>query len=399
MRKPPITKKGVVQVALWLLIAEFLSGSDWGVHRGLYALFTQQVLSITSFSKIGFVVSVFGITKAVSNLTCGAVSDRIGRKSMIILGLILSGIGGGVIATASSYDLMLLGTAFIGLGGGASFVGIMVSLSEIVEAQKRGLIMGLFELAAYGGSSFGSLLGGVVASAFGLRAPFYTIIALSLLGTLISIMLVKETRKTIIEVKPTTIEPPRQKITRSIKRSIPTYIAGFASKIMDSLVWSFLPLYLLSLRLEVIEITVVSGVFTLVWSFSQPVTGHLSDRLGRKNLITLGLTGASMCILAYPFINNFYLFIAVSTIMGFGAALYYTPLLAMVGDVSPPSLRGTFIGGYRFFRDLGYFLGPILLGIIADTYGLPYTFYSASLILLMAMSIVYVFSRETLGEA
>jgi MFS family permease len=400
MRKHPITKKGVVQVAVWLLIAEFLSGSDWGVHRGLYALFTKQVLSITSFSMIGLVVSVFGVTKAVTNLACGAVSDKIGRKPMIILGLILSGIGGGIIATASSYELMLIGTAFIGLGGGASFVGIMVSLSEIVEAQKRGLIMGLFELAAYGGSSFGSLLGGVVARTLGLRAPFYTIIALSILGTLISIVLVKETKgKKIIEVKQTTVELPRQNIARSIKCSIPTYIAGFASKIMDSLVWSFLPLYLLGLRMEVLEITFVSGIFTLVWSLSQPLTGHLSDRLGRKNLVTLGLTGTSICILSYPFINNYYLFIAVSTVMGFGAALYYTPLLAMVGDVSPPSLRGTFIGGYRFFRDLGYFLGPILLGIIADTYGLPYTFYTASIILLMAMGVVYVFSRETLGLA
>ena len=84
--------------------------------------------------------------------------------------------------------------------------------------------------------------------------------------------------------------------------------------------------------------------------------------------------------------------------MGFGVALYYTPLLAMVGDVSPPNLRGTLIGGYRFFRDLGYVLGPILLGIIADNYGLFSTFYAVSITLLMAMGVVYIFSTETLAK-
>jgi MFS family permease len=148
--------------------------------------------------------------------------------------------------------------------------------------------------------------------------------------------------------------------------------------------------------MDVKEITAVSAVFTLVWSLTQPLTGRWSDHVGRKRLITLGLLSTSICILSYPFITRFYFFIVISIIMGLGAALYYTPLLAMVGDMSPSHLRGTFIGGYRFFRDLGYFLGPIILGAIADGYKLTYTFYAASITMLLAACVIHIFSHETL---
>lgn len=197
----------ILRIVSGLLFIEFLSGVDWGIHRGLSSLFTKEVLLITSFTQIGLVVSVFGLTKAVTNLGFGALSDRIGRKPIIVLGMILSGLGGAMIASAKNYSSMLIGTAFIGLGGGSTFVGIMVSMTETLSS-RIGLAMGLFELAAYGGSSFGTTLGGYIAVAKGLRQPFYLLMVLSAVGAVAGFFLMPETKGFVKEEKQPYLESP-----------------------------------------------------------------------------------------------------------------------------------------------------------------------------------------------
>ena len=180
-----ITPKKIRVVLFSLLVFELVAGIQWGIHRGLSSLFAKQILSITSFTQIGFIVSIFGVSKAITNLIFGAISDRTGRKPVIIVGIILTGIGGAVIGSSTDYVSMLFGTALIGVGGGASFVGIMVSMTEVLPLQ-IGLAMGLFQLAAYGGSSIGTFLGGVFSVSYGLRYPFYSLTIFSGLGAVFS---------------------------------------------------------------------------------------------------------------------------------------------------------------------------------------------------------------------
>jgi MFS family permease len=195
------TPKKTKIVLFSLLVFELVAGIQWGIHRGLSSLFAKQILSITSFTKIGLIVSIFGISKAITNLIFGAISDRTGRKPVIIVGIILTGIGGAVIGSSTGYVSMLFGTALIGVGGGASFVGIMVSMTEVLPLQ-IGLAMGLFQLAAYGGSSIGTFLGGVFSVSYGLRYPFYSLTIFSGLGAVFSFFLLPETKSKKLEGKP-----------------------------------------------------------------------------------------------------------------------------------------------------------------------------------------------------
>jgi len=132
-------------LAVGLLFVESLAGVVWGIQRGLSSLFAKEVLMIASFTQIGMVTSVFGVTKAVTNIGMGALSDRIGRKPVIVVGSIISALGGMVIASTNHFIGMLLGTALIGLGGGSTFVGIMVAMVEAIPS-RIGLAMGLFQL-------------------------------------------------------------------------------------------------------------------------------------------------------------------------------------------------------------------------------------------------------------
>jgi len=386
----------ILPIVAGLLFVEFLAGVVWGIHRGCSSFFTTDILLITSFTKIGLVVSVFGLTKAGTNLGMGALADRIGRKPVIIIGSIISALGGVVIASANNFNDMLLGTAFIGLGGGSTFVGIMVSMAEAIPSQ-TGLAMGLFQLAAYGGSTFGTSLAGYLAVAYGLRQPFYALMVISAIGAIMGLLMIPET-KGFVEDKEATETGSSNSLSSFAKRLGPIYFAGFSSKIMDSLVISFLPLFLTELGMNLERTITIMSAFTLSWALLQPLTGHISDKLGRKRIIVVGLAGSVVSVLSFTITSDFNLLLISALILGVEAALFYTPLVAMVSDIAPPELEGTLIGSYRFFRDLGYFVGPIFLGAIADSYGLTSIFYATSLCLFLAMILFHSASREPTRE-
>jgi len=387
-----IVKKRKILVLASFILLELLAGIEWGIHRGLSSLFAKQVLLITSFTQIGYIVSIFGLSKATTNLIFGVISDKIGRKPVIIIGIILTGLGGALIAAASNYAHMLIGTALIGVGGGATFVGIMVSMTETLPLQ-IGLAMGLFELAAYGGSSIGTYFGGNLALERGLRYPFFVFILISALGAVSSFFILPETK-----IEANDGETPRISLSNYrpyFIKIMPLSLAGFSSKIMDSLMISFLPLYLLERQIGLEGVAVILSAFTLSWALLQPLTGHLSDKLGRKMMTVIGLSGSSMTVIALTLTSNYLYLVFLALFLGFEAALFYTPLVAMVSDIAPPEVEGTLIGSYRFFRDMGYFIGPIILGKIADMYKLDYSIYLTSVILLVAVIVLIFKLKET----
>ena len=387
-----IVKKRKILVLASFILLELLAGIEWGIHRGLSSLFAKQVLLITSFTQIGYIVSIFGLSKATTNLIFGVISDKIGRKPVIIIGIILTGLGGALIAAASNYAHMLIGTALIGVGGGATFVGIMVSMTETLPHQ-IGLAMGLFELAAYGGSSIGTYFGGNLALERGLRYPFFVFILISALGAVSSFFILPETK-----IKANDGETPRKSLSNYLpyfRKIMPLSLAGFSSKIMDSLIISFLPLYLLERQISLEGVTVILSAFTLSWALLQPLTGHLSDKFGRKMITIIGLFSSSITIIALTLTSNYLYLVFLALFLGFEAALFYTPLVAMVSDIAPPEVEGTLIGSYRFFRDMGYFIGPIILGKIADMYKLDYSIYLTSVILLVAVIVLIFKLKET----
>ena len=298
----PTEKDRAYLIAVGLLFVELLAGVVWGIQRGLSSLFAKDILLIASFTQIGMVTSVFGLTKAITNLCMGALSDRVGRKPVIVVGAVVAGF-----------------------------------------------------------------------------------------------LLIPETNGFVHEER--TRPKERVKITSYAKQLAPMYFAGFSSKIMDSLVVSFLPLYLTGLGMDINRVATVMSAFTFSWALLQPVTGHASDRVGRKRIIVVGLAGSVISVVTFTLTGSFTLLVACSLLLGVEAALFYTPLVAMVSDIAPSELEGTLIGSYRFFRDLGYFAGPLLLGAIADNMGLTNAFYATSLILLVATVTIQLLAKETVERA
>jgi MFS family permease len=220
---------------------------------------------------------------------------------------------------------------------------------------------------------------------------------ISAIGSVVSFVFVPEAD--VFRDNMSTRPRERVKITSYIEQLGPMYFAGFSSKIMDSLVVSFLPLYLTGLGMDIGRIATVMSAFTFSWAILQPLTGYVSDRFGRKKIIVVGLAGSVISIVSFTLTGIFVLLVVCSLLLGIEAAFFYTPLVAMVSDIAPSELEGTLIGSYRFFRDMGYFVGPLLLGAIADTLGLTTAFYTTSLILLAAMVSIQIQAKETIEKA
>jgi MFS family permease len=145
--------------------------------------------------------------------------------------------------------------------------------------------------------------------------------------------------------------------------------AGYIEKFVDALVWAFFPVYLMRQGLTLPEIGWVIGIYGMVWGASQLWTGPLSDRYGRKMPIVLGMWTVGGGIALTMLIDGFTAWCVAAAITGVGMALLYPTLIAAVGDISHPNWRGSSLGGYRFWRDAGYGIGALLIGIIADATG------------------------------
>jgi MFS family permease len=142
--------------------------------------------------------------------------------------------------------------------------------------------------------------------------------------------------------------------------------AGLVEKFTDALVWIFLPVFFLSQNLTLIEASSIIAIYGVVWGASQLVTGPLSDKIGRKGLIVWGMWLCGMSVLSIPLTHTVWLWSVESAVIGLGMAMLYPNLGAAVGDVTQPAQRASIMGIYRFWRDLGYAIGALLMGILAQ---------------------------------
>jgi MFS family permease len=146
--------------------------------------------------------------------------------------------------------------------------------------------------------------------------------------------------------------------------------AGLVNNLNDGAAWGLFPLLFAMSGLTTREIGMLAAVYPAAWSTAQIATGALSDRWGRKWLIVGGMLVQGAALFAIAFANEFATWAIALVVLGLGTAMVYPALLAAVGDLAHPSWRGTAVGVYRLWRDLGYAAGALLAGTLADLLGL-----------------------------
>ena len=370
-----------------LVVVNAFVGSMVGLERTIVPLIAEADFGLVSkAATLSFLIS-FGIVKALANLFAGRMSDRLGRKRILVAGWLAGLPVPLLIMFAPSWGWVVFANVLLGVNQGLCWSTTVIMKIDLVGPQRRGLAMGLNEASGYMAVSLSALLTGYLASAYGLRpAPFLSGIVFAVVGLFLSTVFVRETHRharleaQLVDAQPAAqLNPTRQRsfaqillITSWRDRALfAASQAGLVNNLNDGMVWGLLPIYLAARGLPLDQIAIIAAVYPGVWGLSQLITGALSDRWGRKRMIALGMWVQSIGIGLFVIGQSLNVWIAGSVLLGIGTALVYPTLLAAVSDVAHPDWRASAVGVYRLWRDGGYAVGALLSGVLADAFNIP----------------------------
>jgi MFS family permease len=397
------------QFSLLVLINAFV-GAMVGLERTVVPLIGEREFGLTSKTAIvSFIVS-FGVTKALLNLVAARLAERFGRKPILVVGWLLGLPVPFLIMWAPSWAWIDAANVLLGANQAFAWSMTVIMKVDLVGSQRRGLALGLNEFAGYLSVALSAWLTGYLASVYALRPePFYYGGIVAVLGLTLSALFVRETRDHVaLEIAQASSVRPRPTAAFSFPEVFAvttwrdrnlgaTCQAGLVNNLNDGMSWGIYPLFFGHYGLGVAAIGVVKAVYPGVWGALQVVTGPLSDRIGRKGLIAGGMLVQAGGIWLTVLVPAYPAWIVGAVLQGLGTAMVYPTLLAVIGDVAHPSWRATSYGVYRLWRDLGYAVGALLAGIIADWLGMAAAIHVVALLTLLSGLVVLVRMQETLG--
>lgn len=366
------------QFSLLVVVNAFV-GAMVGLERAVLPVVARTEFGIASMTAALSFIATFGLTKALTNLVAGNLADRRGRRLVLIAGWVMALPVPLIIVWAPSWWWIVAANALLGVNQGLAWSATVIMKIDLVGPRRRGLAMGLNEFAGYLALAGAALASGVVATTYGLRAgPAAIGVAIAVLGLILSVVFVAETRQhahleaTASDAdtgKPGTIDVLRRSLW-SDRAMFSMSQAGLVNNLNDGLAWGVFPLLFATAALSLGEMSTLVAIYPAVWGIGQLVTGPLSDRWGRKWLIVIGMVAQGIALLAMTQTRGIIGWGGALIALGVGTALVYPTLLAAVGDIARPSWRGAAVGVYRLWRDLGYVVGAVLAGIVADVFGL-----------------------------
>jgi MFS family permease len=365
-----------------LVGVQALVGGMLGQERTILPLIATHIFALKAAAAALTFIVAFGVVKAITNLVAGTLADRVGRKPLLVVGWLAGVPVPLLLIWAPSWGWVIVANVLLALNQGFAWTNLVNAMVDLAGPARRGLAVGLNEWAGYTGLALTALATGFIAQQAGLRpAPFFLGLAYVALGLSLSTILVRETRGHARhegrERTATTGESGHALPLRHVfalvslrERALSAVsLSGLVTNLKDGMAWGLLPLYYAAAGLPLGEIGVLAAAYPAVWGLGQLITGPLSDRLGRKRLIVAGMLGQGVAIGAIAASHGFAPWLTAATLLGLGTAMVYPTLIAAVGDVAHPAWRASALGVYRFWRDLGFAVGALLTGLIADRAG------------------------------
>lgn len=380
------------QFILLVVVTAFVGGMV-GLERTILPQIAEEKFNLQIKTAILSFIVIFGISKAVTNYFTGAMADRIGRRNLLILGWVIAIPIPFILIHASSWAFVVFANLLLGINQGLTWSSAVVMKIDLVGEKNRGLAMGLNEAAGYISVGVIAFLTGWIASNYGLIPyPFYLGILLSVLGLCFSVFFIRDTKHHVLKESVNNSKQMLQNIfweTTWSNRNLGSISqAGLVNNLNDGMVWGIFPILLASLNFNLEQIGIIVSVYPAVWGIGQLVTGKLADILQKRSLMFWGMLLQGVSLLLMVFANDFYQFILLSTVLGIGTALVYPTFLVGIAAYTNPVQRAESIGVFRLWRDLGYAIGAILTGLIADTFGISYSIFFISLLTLVSALII-----------
>ncbi len=400
-------KENLAQFSL-LVGVNALVGGMIGQERTVLPLLAKNEFGLTAFTASLTFIVAFGAVKAITNFFAGTLSDRHGRKPVLIAGWLIGLPIPLLIIWAPTWGWIVFANVLLGINQGLTWSTTVIMKIDLAGPKQRGFAMGLNEAAGYGAVAVTALATGYIAQQAGLRPePFFLGIAYVGLGLGISFFFVRETRAHAhyeASNRATTNDTHKQSLsTKEIfiltsfrdKALSSCSQAGLVNNLNDGLAWGLFPIFFLAAGLSISRIGILAALYPAVWGLGQLYTGALSDRIGRKPLIVGGMIVQALAIAWIGATSSFITWAVGAVLLGAGTAMVYPTLLAAIGDVANPTWRARAVGVYRLWRDSGFAVGALLAGILADLVSITAAIYAVAALTGLSGIVVAIRMNET----
>ena len=400
-------KENLAQFSI-LVGVNALVGGMIGQERTVLPLLAKNEFGLTAFTASLTFIVAFGAVKAITNFFAGTLSDRHGRKPVLIAGWLIGLPIPLIIIWAPTWGWIVFANVLLGINQGLTWSTTVIMKIDLAGPKQRGFAMGLNEAAGYGAVAVTALATGYIAQHAGLRPePFFLGIAYVGLGLGISFFFVRETRAYAhheASNRATTNDTHKQSLsTKEIfiltsfrdKALSSCSQAGLVNNLNDGLAWGLFPIFFLAAGLSISRIGILAALYPAVWGLGQLYTGALSDRIGRKPLIVGGMIVQALAIAWIGATSSFTTWAVGAVLLGAGTAMVYPTLLAAIGDVANPTWRARAVGVYRLWRDSGFAVGALLAGILADLVSITAAIYAVAALTGLSGIVVAIRMNET----
>jgi MFS family permease len=400
-------RENIAQFSLLIVVNAFV-GAMIGLERGVLPVIADTEFHVAARAAILSFIVVFGVTKALTNYGAGRLADRFGRKRVLVAGWLVAVPVPFMLMWAPEWSWIVAANVLLGISQGLTWSTTVIMKIDLVGPKRRGLAMGINECAGYVAVAASALATGWIAAHYSPRPqPFYLGIGYVTLGLLLSALLVRETQHHVrheinlrMRAAADTLLSHGEIFVRTTltDRTLSSVCqAGLVNNLNDGMAWGIFPLYFAAAGMNLGQIGLLAALYPMVWGVMQLATGAWSDSVGRKGLIVGGMCVQAAGIAATALGSGFAMFAFGALLLGAGTAMVYPTLLAAIGDVAHPAWRASAVGVYRLWRDLGYAIGALLAGIVADALGLAAAIWLVSAVTLGSGVIVALRMRETLA--
>ncbi len=387
-------KENLLQFILLVIVNAFVGGMV-GLERTIIPQYATDQFEISSKTAILSFIIAFGITKALTNYIFGRLANRIGRKKLLIIGWLFAIPVPFILINASLWSWVIIANMLLGISQGFTWSSTVNMKIDLVGEKDRGFAMGLNEFSGYFAIGIIAFLSAYIADRYGLTPyPFYLGVLMSIIGLFLTVFFVKETESYIkIESKKnTSLSLDNIFIETTFKNKTLSSVtqAGLVNNLNDGMIWGLLPILLFSFSFETQQIGWITAAYPLFWGIGQLFTGRMSDYYSKKMMLVWGMLIQGFAIIFFPFNTSFEILMFISISLGIGTAIVYPTFLTVIAEESTPLQRAESLGVFRLWRDLGYAIGAILSGIVADFFGVTFSIIIIGVITVLSSMIIQI---------